>query len=85
MAKKTKTGSITIDRELCKGCYMCMSVCPNHLIAISEELNQKGYYPAVFTEMGHNKEERKCTGCTTCAIICPDVAIEVYRESKTID
>lgn len=80
MAKKKKTGKITIDRELCKGCSLCASVCPQELIAVSEKLNQKGYYPAEYIESGMEKEERRCNACTTCAIICPDVAIEVYRE-----
>jgi len=80
MAKKNKTGKITIDEELCKGCYLCISVCPNNLIEVSDKLNQKGYYPAIFTETDNNEKDRKCTGCTLCAIICPDIAIEVYRE-----
>ena len=79
MAKKTKKGKITIDRELCKGCYLCVSVCPNHLIAVSEKLNQKGYYPAEYIETDSKENDRKCTGCTLCAITCPDIAIEVYR------
>ncbi len=79
MAKKTKKGKITIDRELCKGCYLCISVCPNHLIAVSDKLNQKGYYPAEYIETDSKEKDRKCTGCTICAITCPDIAIEVYR------
>ena len=78
MAKKR--GTITIERELCKGCYLCISVCPNQLISISSELNQMGYYPAQFTEADLELENHECTGCTTCALVCPDVAIEVYRE-----
>ena len=78
MAKKV--GKITLDSEVCKACYLCVSVCPEKLISVSDQLNQKGYYPAKFTEANGNKEDRKCTGCATCAIICPDVAIEVYRE-----
>ena len=80
MPKKKKSGSISIDRELCKGCYLCVSVCPNELIRVSEKLNQKGYYPADYTEAGLKEKERKCTGCAMCATICPDIAIEVYRE-----
>jgi 2-oxoglutarate ferredoxin oxidoreductase subunit delta len=76
MAKKM--GMITIDRELCKGCYLCMSVCPNELIVISGDLNQMGYYPVEYTEA--DGRDRSCTGCSTCALVCPDVAIEVYRE-----
>ena len=78
MAKRK--GKITIDRELCKGCYLCISVCPDNLIIISDELNQTGYYPAEFTEKNGKEEDIKCTGCATCALVCPDVAIEVYRE-----
>ncbi|MBE9546066.1 MAG: 4Fe-4S binding protein [Proteobacteria bacterium] len=79
VVKKTKKGKITIDRELCKGCYLCISVCPNQLISVSGKLNQRGYYPAEFIETDKNEEDRRCTGCTSCAVICPDVAIEVYR------
>jgi 2-oxoglutarate ferredoxin oxidoreductase subunit delta len=81
MAEKTKKkhGRISIDRELCKGCYLCISVCPEELIETSDQLNQKGYYPARFKEEDKKDGERKCTGCTTCATICPDIAIEVYR------
>lgn len=79
MAKKTKKGRITIDRELCKGCYLCVSVCPNKLIAVSEKLNQKGYYPAEYLEKDSKENDRKCTGCALCAVTCPDIAIEVYR------
>lgn len=80
MAKKKKTGRIILDSVLCKGCYLCVSVCPSNLIRTADKLNEKGYYPAEFTETDYNKEDRKCTGCCTCAIICPDLAIEVYRE-----
>ena len=77
--KKTVKGKITIDRELCKGCQLCISVCPKQLIKVAEKLNQKGYYPAEFNQ-SKGEGDRKCTGCALCATICPDVAIEVYRE-----
>ena len=78
MAKKTKKGKITIDRELCKGCYLCISVCNQNVICPSGKVNLKGYYPAEFKE--DEKEGNQCLGCSLCAITCPDVAIEVYRE-----
>lgn len=78
MAKKTKRGRITIDREICKGCYLCISVCPQGNIVSSKNLNQKGYYPAEFVESP--KDGKACIACAMCATICPDVAIEVYRE-----
>jgi 2-oxoglutarate ferredoxin oxidoreductase subunit delta len=76
-------GTIDIDFERCKGCGLCVAVCPKQQIDISEDLNAKGYYPAHFKgSEPEASEEAKCTGCALCAVTCPDVAIEVYRESK---
>ena len=78
MGEKKKKGKLTIDKELCKGCYLCISSCPQKVIRISNRLNQQGYYPAEFKE---NQEKGKsCVACALCATICPDVAIEVYCE-----
>ena len=76
--KEKKKGKILINRELCKGCYLCVSVCPNSAIAVSDRLNHQGYYPA--ESIDNNEDEKKCVGCAMCATMCPDVAIEVYRE-----
>jgi 2-oxoglutarate ferredoxin oxidoreductase subunit delta len=73
-----KKGKIIINRELCKGCHLCVSVCPNGVIVISDKLNQQGYYPA--ESINSSEEGKTCVGCAMCATMCPDVAIEVYRE-----
>lgn len=78
MTVKQKQGRITIDGSLCKGCYLCISVCPNECITISEESNEKGYHPAT-VKGAQDGTDRACTGCALCAVICPDIAIEVYR------
>jgi len=78
MTKKNERGRITIDRERCKGCYLCISVCPNEVIITSQSLNQQGYYPAEPRE--ETNDGKGCIGCAMCATICPDIAIEVYRE-----
>ena len=67
-------GYITIDRELCKECHLCIHACKKGLITPSHEYNSRGYRPVCF------KEGEECTGCALCAITCPDIAIEVYRE-----
>ena len=66
-------GKISIDRELCKGCALCIEFCPQKLITLSDKLNAAGYLPA------EPKDSQDCSGCTNCALVCPEVAIEVYR------
>ena len=66
-------GKITISREFCKGCEICVSFCPQKILSLSKELNSSGYLTAV---CGKGEE---CTGCAVCAVVCPEAAIEVYR------
>ncbi len=73
-------GHIVIDDERCKGCELCVSVCPRQLISISNRINGLGYHPAEFHQPDETDGRWKgCTGCTVCGLICPDTAIEVYR------
>jgi len=65
-------GKITIDQSVCKACELCIWICPEGAIGISNVLNPKGYHPAEFIK-------EHCKGCTLCAVMCPEVAIEVYR------
>lgn len=64
---------ITINREKCKGCLLCVLFCPKGLIVVEEGLNSKGVKPVKF------KEGAECVGCCMCALICPDCCIEVYK------
>jgi 2-oxoglutarate ferredoxin oxidoreductase subunit delta len=66
-------GRIIIDIERCKGCGLCVAVCPKNGIALSKKSNKSGYFPA-------QASNADCTGCAVCAIICPDVAIEVQQD-----
>ncbi len=68
-----KMANVIFDENLCKGCGLCVSACPKHIVALKEELNAKGYHPAGV----QNKEE--CIGCAFCATICPDCVITVEK------
>jgi 2-oxoglutarate ferredoxin oxidoreductase subunit delta len=71
-------GWIQVDSKYCKGCELCVSACPQEVIALDQDkLTAKGYHPAVLAHEG-------CTGCGICALVCPDVAIEVYREVSRV-
>lgn len=63
---------IKIDKQRCKGCYLCVVNCPNNLIKIDKTPNVKGVRAVYFTG-------GKCTGCRMCALVCPDCVIEVYK------
>lgn len=65
---------MTVNESICKGCGLCVSVCPKKIIALAKgRLNAKGYNPAEVIDMS------ACIGCAMCGIICPDSAITVEK------
>lgn len=72
-------GRIKIDIELCKGCELCVSACPQLIIYMSDKINKLGVN---YAEVNGKKN---CTACKFCAIICPETAITVWREIKNTD
>ncbi|MEW6172153.1 MAG: 4Fe-4S dicluster domain-containing protein [Bacillota bacterium] len=66
---------VIFNNDRCKGCELCISVCPKKIIALSKEtINVLGFHPAGVTDIS------VCTGCSFCALICPDLAVIVLRE-----
>lgn len=64
---------LTIDIDRCKGCELCIAVCPRHTLAMSATLNAGGiHYPQI-------TPAHDCLGCRQCAIICPEAAIEIEK------
>ena len=64
---------VTFNVNLCKGCGLCVTACPKHIVALKDELNGKGYHPAGITD------QEKCIGCAFCATMCPDCVITVEK------
>jgi len=69
-----RKGSVLIDRELCKGCMLCINACPFSVLAADTALNSAGVYPV------YAKSAADCTGCASCYRVCPDCAITVTVE-----
>jgi 2-oxoglutarate ferredoxin oxidoreductase subunit delta len=62
-----------IDNDRCKGCGLCVTICPKKVLEMSEEVNSMGYFPV------HQARPDDCIFCTTCCIMCPDVAITITK------
>lgn len=63
-------GKIKLSTERCKGCCLCVSVCPVHALSPSGELGEKGYETV-------KVDEEKCIQCGSCYRMCPDYVIEI--------
>lgn len=61
---------IKIDSSRCKGCFLCVSVCPSEALAPSGILGPKGYETVVV-------DDTKCIKCGSCYKMCPDYVIEI--------
>ena len=70
-------GMVIVDEDRCKGCGLCVSVCPANILQLAEDrFNTKGYRPVEVID------PEACTGCGICATICPDVVFTVYRRKR---
>jgi 2-oxoglutarate ferredoxin oxidoreductase subunit delta len=68
-------GTVIINKNICKGCELCISACPQESLGLTNLINISGYR---YVELIKDN----CTGCINCAIVCPEAAITVYRQPK---
>ncbi|MBQ8696239.1 MAG: 4Fe-4S binding protein [Clostridia bacterium] len=65
---------VTFNKDLCKGCGLCITACPKKIIELAkDEINAKGHHPAQITD------QSKCIACAFCATMCPDCVITVEK------
>ncbi|MCF6096004.1 4Fe-4S binding protein [Thermovorax subterraneus] len=70
-----KLSKIIIDKDRCKGCGLCIEVCPKKVLFFdNDSVNVLGYHPVAAKE--------GCIACGFCATVCPDVVFTIYREEK---
>jgi 2-oxoglutarate ferredoxin oxidoreductase subunit delta len=68
-----RRGKVAIDRELCKGCYLCIRACPVKVLEKDTEPNSSGTYPCKAVQ------PEKCIACGSCYEVCPDVCISIFE------
>lgn len=69
-------GRIEIRSDECKGCGLCVHVCPVHCLLLQEALNNLGYNAAHYLGEG-------CTGCSICFYVCPEPGVlTVFRQER---
>ena len=72
----TSRGNVTINKDECKGCGLCVESCPPKALFLAPELNQYGVHAGQYKGEG-------CTGCGICFYCCPEPgAITVFRVAK---
>ncbi len=65
-----------IDNERCKGCGLCVAVCPKNVLELMKELNAKGYFPV------YQARPDDCIHCAICCTMCPDVALSIAETAE---
>jgi len=66
---------IKVLKAFCKGCELCVAICPRRSMVLSGNVNKNGFH---FPE----SNGKLCSGCGQCAIICPEAAIEIFATDE---
>ena len=65
---------VVVREDECKGCGLCVEVCPEDVLFQQSHFNRLGYHPAGYRGEG-------CIGCGFCFYQCPEPgAITVYKK-----
>ena len=70
--------TVTIDARRCKGCEICITVCPRKLLKRSGQIGPRGVCQVEATDA------HKCSGCLQCVLVCPDAAITIVETRAAV-
>ena len=70
-------GPLVIETEHCKGCGLCVDVCPVTVLALdTDTVNGSGHHPVQLLDA------TRCTSCSFCARVCPDAVFTVFAKPR---
>ena len=68
---------VVIAADRCKGCELCVAICPTHALALEPlRVNPLGHHPVRLTTPAD------CTSCAFCARVCPDAVLTVLAPPR---
>lgn len=68
---------VIVADERCKGCGLCVDVCPPRVLTLDERfVNVMGHHVVRLTDA------EACTSCAKCARVCPDAVLTIYARPK---
>ncbi|MHB1413896.1 MAG: 4Fe-4S dicluster domain-containing protein [Chloroflexota bacterium] len=70
-ARKGKSVRIELNQGWCKGCGICVEMCPTDVFG-AEEGTGKAFVAAA----------ESCVDCGMCELYCPDYAISLERDTE---
>ncbi|MBM4237687.1 MAG: ferredoxin family protein [Euryarchaeota archaeon] len=76
---------VRVNPEYCKGCGLCVLVCPRGILKEGSELSEKGYVPPLVASpekcANWKRRDKRKAVCEMCVLTCPDHAMD-WDESK---
>jgi len=63
-----------VNAAYCKGCLICVEVCPAAAIRPCPMINSRGY------TLPEEDDMSRCTGCRLCETVCPDFAVAIETD-----
>lgn len=70
---------LSINEDYCKGCGLCVRVCPQNIYRRGERLTPRGFIVPVMVDLqrciDYGKDQGAKKSCELCVLTCPDQAI----------
>jgi 2-oxoglutarate ferredoxin oxidoreductase subunit delta len=84
-AGKCSHMQVKANRKFCKGCNICVLVCPTRVFEEGKEIGERGYIAPVIAHPekcpNYKRKTKKNAVCEMCVLSCPDQALDWDEEA----